>query len=54
MYELVVHTRVGSGFTTVPGGPAYVDRSVFSYHYYCWFIVGGGSCELFVGYFLFG
>ena len=26
---------VGSGFQQVPGGPAYRNRSVFSYHYYC-------------------
>lgn len=25
----------GSGFTHVPGGDDYRDRSVFSYHYYC-------------------
>jgi hypothetical protein len=31
---------VGSGFKHVPGGPAYNDRSVFSYHYYCWFDEG--------------
>ena len=27
---------VGSGFRHVPGGQAYRDRSVFSFHYYCW------------------
>jgi endoglycosylceramidase len=26
---------MGSGFTHVPGGDQYRDRSVFSYHYYC-------------------
>ena len=31
-------SRMGSGFTSVPGGPAYRDRSVFSYHYYCWIL----------------
>ena len=25
----------GSGFTEVPGGPAYRNRSAFSFHYYC-------------------
>lgn len=25
-----------SGFTQVPGGDDYKNRSVFSYHYYCW------------------
>lgn len=25
----------GSGFTHVPGGDEYRNRSVFSYHYYC-------------------
>merc|ERR1711912_127023 len=25
----------GSGYSQVPGGPAYRNRSVFSYHYYC-------------------
>ena len=28
----------GSGFTHVPGGEAYRDRSVLSYHYYCIFL----------------
>ena len=26
---------VGSGFVEVPGGPAYQNRSAFSFHYYC-------------------
>ena len=26
---------LGSGFTTVPGGAAYANRSAFSFHYYC-------------------
>jgi endoglycosylceramidase len=26
---------IGSGFEHVPGGPAYANRSAFSYHYYC-------------------
>jgi len=28
----------GSGFSHVPGGDEYRNRSVFSYHYYCTFI----------------
>lgn len=28
-------TIAGSGFTQVPGGPTYANRSVFSYHAYC-------------------
>jgi len=27
----------GSGFDHVPGGPDYRNRSVLSFHYYCWF-----------------
>ena len=26
----------GSGFNRVPGGDAYRDKSILSYHYYCW------------------
>ena len=43
-YEPVVHGTVytdaemGSGFDHVPGGEAYRDRSVYSWHYYCWFL----------------
>jgi endoglycosylceramidase len=29
---------LGSGFDHVPGGNLYRNRSVFSYHYYCWFL----------------
>lgn len=25
-----------SGFTHVPGGEAYANRSAYSFHYYCW------------------
>ena len=32
---LFAHGVVGSGFTKVPGGNEYKDRSVLSYHYYC-------------------
>ncbi|EGD73240.1 hypothetical protein PTSG_04956 [Salpingoeca rosetta] len=28
---------VGSGFQHVPGGAAHANKSVFSFHYYCWF-----------------
>jgi endoglycosylceramidase len=29
-------TVTGSGFTHVPGGEQFADKSVFSFHYYCW------------------
>ena len=29
---------MGSGFSSVPGGPDFRNRSVFSYHYYCWIL----------------
>jgi endoglycosylceramidase len=29
-------TVSGSGFTHVPGGHEHADKSVFSFHYYCW------------------
>ena len=32
---LLDSTTLGSGFTHVPGGAAYANRSVYSYHYYC-------------------
>ncbi|GMH53532.1 hypothetical protein TL16_g01472 [Triparma laevis f. inornata] len=31
----------GSGFDRVPGGDQWKDKSVLSYHYYCWFQRGG-------------
>ncbi|KAI0207127.1 Endoglycoceramidase [Lamellibrachia satsuma] len=31
-------SRMGSGFSAVPGGPDFRNRSVFSYHYYCWIL----------------
>ena len=31
----------GSGFSEVPGGPAYANRSALSYHYYCWWLSQG-------------
>lgn len=45
MYEpvtwgMIFDTRkiasLGSGFTHVPGGAQYANRSAYSYHYYCW------------------
>ncbi|XP_078663338.1 endoglycoceramidase-like [Branchiostoma floridae x Branchiostoma belcheri] len=32
---------LGSGFAHVPGGSAYRNRSVLSYHYYCWLFQEG-------------
>ena len=26
----------GPGFSSVPGGPDFLNRTVFSWHYYCW------------------
>ncbi|XP_064646711.1 endoglycoceramidase-like [Lineus longissimus] len=34
---------LGSGFSHVPGGDLYKNRSVFSYHYYCWILTGNMS-----------
>lgn len=33
----------GSGFTAVPGGAEYAEKSVFSFHYYCWWYGSDGS-----------
>ena len=33
----------GPGFQTVPGGPNYLNRTVLSWHYYCWAI--GKNCH---------
>jgi hypothetical protein len=44
MYEPVTwgmifnNNVLGSGFTEVPGGSQYADRSILSYHYYCWWL----------------
>jgi endoglycosylceramidase len=38
-------TVSGSGFTQVPGGPAFADKSVFSFHYYCWWFTDGSGME---------
>lgn len=32
------HGILGTGFETVPGGAEYRNRSVLSYHYYCWLL----------------
>ncbi len=36
-------TLLGSGFTHVPGGSDYVDKSIFSFHYYCWWFGNGND-----------
>jgi endoglycosylceramidase len=36
-------TLTGSGFTAVPGGAEYANKSVFSFHYYCWWYSGSGE-----------
>jgi len=36
-------TASGSGFTEVPGGAQYANKSVFSFHYYCWWYGNGGE-----------
>lgn len=33
-------STIGSGFSSVPGGDAFRDRSCLSYHYYCWALTG--------------
>ena len=30
-----INTILGPGFSQVPGGPEFQNRSVFSWHYYC-------------------
>ncbi|TRY67375.1 hypothetical protein TCAL_12092 [Tigriopus californicus] len=38
----------GTGFQTVPGGPDYRNRTVMSWHYYCWaWGFNGGNAEPF-------
>jgi len=34
---------LGPGFTAPPGGPQYLNRTVLSWHYYCWAIGYGNS-----------
>jgi endoglycosylceramidase len=36
-------TVSGSGFTHVPGGAEYANKSVFSFHYYCWWFSDTGE-----------
>ena len=36
-----VDRMLSSGFTHVPGGAGFANRSAFSFHYYCWFGQGG-------------
>lgn len=36
---------MGSGFSQVPGGDKYRGKSVFSFHYYCWWYTGEGNLE---------
>ena len=43
--EKTVQRLISSGFEHVPGGSEYADRSVFSYHYYCWFAKNGDGKE---------
>jgi endoglycosylceramidase len=37
------HGAAGSGFSEVPGGAAYANRSALSYHYYCWWLSQSGT-----------
>ena len=36
-------TVTGSGFTHVPGGASHADKSVLSFHYYCWWYTPDGN-----------
>lgn len=36
-------TLLGSGFNQVPGGKKYQNKSIFSFHYYCWWFNGNGT-----------
>jgi endoglycosylceramidase len=36
-------TVTGSGFMQVPGGEKFRDKSVFSFHYYCWWFTEDGG-----------
>ncbi|KAF6016414.1 hypothetical protein EB796_025298 [Bugula neritina] len=37
-WGMIIHgDTLGTGFSHVPGGDKYKDRSVLSFHYYCWF-----------------
>jgi endoglycosylceramidase len=35
-------TLLGSGFAHVPGGVEYAHKSIYSFHYYCWWFGNGG------------
>lgn len=58
-YERSKPSLFGPGFTAPPGGPEYLDRTVLSWHYYCWAINGGNNddfdpvlragCDTFLG-----
>jgi endoglycosylceramidase len=37
---------IGSGIEHVPGGDAYRDKSVFSFHYYCWWLTDDSVMDL--------
>ena len=43
--EKTIQKLISSGFEHVPGGDDYADRSVFSFHYYCWFAKNGDGVE---------
>ncbi|GMH57979.1 hypothetical protein TL16_g02513 [Triparma laevis f. inornata] len=43
--ERTVQKLISSGFDHAPGGEQYGDKSVFSYHYYCWFAKNGDGSE---------
>ena len=43
--EKTVQKLISSGFDHAPGGDQYGDKSVFSYHYYCWFAKNGDGAE---------
>ena len=36
-------TVTGSGFDHVPGGADFAEKSVFSFHYYCWWFTDDGK-----------
>jgi len=36
IFDTKKYASFGSGFSHVPGGSKYANRSAYSYHYYCW------------------
>ena len=38
-------STLGPGFTAPPGGPAYLNRTALSWHYYCWAIGYSGEAS---------